>query len=109
MGGGGVDLEKGSMNPLTNYESSCSNLIFYQLQNVTNFLFICEFQITDSLVIADELVVEGNKELKKCLLQKTSTRTELQRAQSKIESGMKRRQELQEEKLILEKRRKELE
>ena len=41
--------------------------------------------------------------------QKTSTRTELQRAQRKIETGMKRRQELQEEKSILEKKRKELE
>ena len=65
--------------------------------------------MTDGLAIADELVVEGNSLLKKCLLQKTSIRSELERAQSKIETGMKRRQELQEEKLILEKRRKELE
>ena len=59
--------------------------------------------------MADELVVKGNSELKKCLLQKPITQTELQRAQSKIETSMKRRQELQEEKSILEKKRKELE
>ena len=56
--------------------------------------------------MADELVVKGNSELKKCLLQKTITQTELQRAQSKIETSMKRRQELQEEKSILEKKKK---
>ena len=55
---------------------------------------MCVFSITDGLVIADELVAKGNSELKKCLLQKTSTRTKMQRAESKIETGMKRKHEL---------------
>lgn len=58
--------------------------------------------------MADELALEGNNELRKLLLQKSSTRSDLQRAQSKIEIGMKRRQELEDEKAILEKRKKEL-
>ena len=39
-------------------------------------------------------VKEDNDELKNSLLQKTRTQKELQRAQSRIETGMKRRQEL---------------
>ena len=39
-------------------------------------------------------VKEGNDELKNSLLQKTSTRRELQRAQSRIKTGMKRRHQL---------------
>ena len=52
---------------------------------------------------------EGNDELKNCLLQKTSTRKELQRAQSSIGTGMKTRQELSEEQQVMTKRIKELE
>jgi len=48
-------------------------------------------------------------ELKQCLLHKTSTRKELQRAQSKIETGMKRRQELTADQKGLNKRMRELE
>ena len=53
-------------------------------------------QISDGLAVADDIVKEGNDELKNCLFQKTSTWKELQRAQSKIETGMKRRLELSE-------------
>ncbi|XP_065681343.1 uncharacterized protein LOC136094973 [Hydra vulgaris] len=65
-------------------------------------------QIKNGLSVADDLVFEGNSDLKKCLLQKNSTRNELQRAQCKIETGMKRRQELADEQDVLEKRSKEL-
>ena len=51
-------------------------------------------QISDGLAVAEDIVKEGNDELKNCLFQKTSTWKELQRAQSKIETGMKRRLEL---------------
>ena len=47
-------------------------------------------QISDGLAVADDIVKEGNNELKNCLLQKTSTQKELQRAQSKIETGIKK-------------------
>ena len=60
-------------------------------------------QVNDGFVVADELVCEGNQELKNCLLQKNSSRSALQRAQSKIETGMKRRAELSEQKDVLEK------
>ena len=49
-------------------------------------------QLTDGFTVADDLVQEGNDELKKCLLQKNSSKSALQRAQSKIETGMKWRQ-----------------
>ena len=75
--------------------------------NVSKYLFV--LQVKDGVSVADELVVEGNNDLKQCLLQKNSTKKELQRAQCKIETGMKRRQELEEEKQVLEKRLKELE
>ena len=52
---------------------------------------------------------EGNDELKNCFLQKTSTRKELQRAQSNIGTGIKTRQELSEEQQVMTKRIKELE
>ena len=65
-------------------------------------------QIKDGLSVADDLVVEGNSDLKKCLLQKNNTRNELQQAQCKIETGMKRRQELVKEQNVLKKRSKEL-
>ena len=65
-------------------------------------------QISDGLAVADYVVKEGNDELKNCLLQKASTLKELQRAQSKIETGMKKRQELSEEQQVITKRIKEL-
>lgn len=58
--------------------------------------------------MCDELIVEGNDEFKSLLLKKTSTRTELQRAQSKIEIGLKRKKELEEQKSVLGMRKKEL-
>ena len=45
---------------------------------------------------------------KNSLLQKNTTRADLQQALCKIETEIKRRQELEEEKSVLEKRRKEL-
>ena len=48
-------------------------------------------------------------QLLNCLLQKRSTRKELQRAQSKIETGLKRRQELSEEQQVITKKIKDLE
>ena len=50
--------------------------------------------------VADESVSEGNAELKALLLKNNKTRKELQKAQNKIEIGMKRRQELQDKKRI---------
>ena len=66
-------------------------------------------QITDGLTVANDIVKEGNDELKECLSHKTSTRKELQRAQSKIETGTKRRQELKADQKGLNKRMRELE
>ena len=66
-------------------------------------------QIEDGLSVADDIAAEGNEELKNCLLKKNSTRKDLQRAQSKIETGMKRRQELSEQQKVLTKRMKEIE
>ena len=57
-------------------------------------------QISDGLAVADDIVKEGNDELKNCLLQKTNTRKEPYRAQFKIETGMNRRQELSEEQQV---------
>ena len=65
--------------------------------------------MNDGLKVAEELVLEGNEELKKSLLKKTATKSELQKSQSKIEMGLKRKQELEEKRIVLEKRRKELE
>lgn len=66
-------------------------------------------QISDGLSVADEILKEGNDELKQSLTQKNSTRKELQRAQSKIETGMKRREELSIEQAVLTKKMKEME
>ena len=71
--------------------------------------FILKFASSQSLVVADNIVKEGNDKLKNCLLQKTITRKELQRAHSKIQTGMKRRQQLSEEQQFITKRIKELE
>jgi hypothetical protein len=53
-------------------------------------------QVEEELAVANDIVREGNEELKNCLLQKNSTRKELQKAQCKIETGVKRRLELTE-------------
>ena len=66
-------------------------------------------QIDSSYLIADESVSEGNSEFKGLLTKKNSTKKDLQRAQSKIEMGMKRRQELKSEEYVLTKRKKEIE
>ena len=63
-------------------------------------------QISDGLSVADEILKEGNDALKQSLTQKNSTRKELQRAQSKIEIGMKRREELTIEQAVLTKKMK---
>ena len=47
-------------------------------------------QISDGVAVADDIVKEGNDKLKNFILQKTSTQKELQRAQSKIETDMKK-------------------
>ena len=60
-------------------------------------------QISDGPAVANDIVMEGNGELKNCPLQNRSTRKELQRAQSKIEAGMKGRQELSEEQQVIKK------
>ena len=49
-------------------------------------LFLIILQVKDDLAVADELIVEGNDDLKNCLLQKNGTRNELQWAQCKIEA-----------------------
>ena len=64
------------------------NIVF---QNIESALA----QIQCGFKVADESVSEGNTELKALLLKKNSNRKELQKAQNKIEMGMKRRQELQ--------------
>ena len=66
-------------------------------------------QIENGICIADESVDEGNREFKELLSKKNATRKDLQRAQSKIEMGIKRRAELLTEETILKKRLKELE
>ena len=54
-------------------------------------------------------VDEGNREFKELLSKKNATRKDLQRAQSKIEMGIKHRAELLTEETIFQKRLKELE
>ena len=66
-------------------------------------------QIKNGLSVADESVEEGNKNFKDLLSKKNSTRKDLQRAQSKIEMGLKRRAELSAEEEVLKKKLKELE
>ena len=66
-------------------------------------------QVQTRLSVADELVGEGNDQLKGLLIQKNSTRKDLIAAQTKIEAGAKRRKELLEEQAVLSKRKKEIE
>ena len=53
--------------------------------------------ILDEKQVANESVDGDNKELQKCLLQKTLCENTSQRAQSKIEMGLKRKKELESE------------
>ena len=66
-------------------------------------------QTENGICIANDSVDEGNREFKELLSKKNATRKDLQRAQSKIEMGIKRRAELLTEETILKKRLKELE
>ena len=63
----------------------------------------------NGISIADESVDEGNKDFKELLSKTNSTRKDLQRAQSKIEMGIKRRPELVTDETVLKKKLKELE
>ena len=54
-------------------------------------------QLQNSLRVADDSVKKGNEQLKQLLTQKNWTKEDLQRAQSKIEMGLKRRVELEED------------
>ena len=65
-------------------------------------------QLENGLAVADSLITEGNDDFKKLLLRKNSTRKDLQTAQSKIETGVKKRKELFDQKEVLEKKMKEL-
>ena len=65
-------------------------------------------QLQNSLTVADDSVKEGNEQLKQLLTQKKSTKKDLQRAQSKIEMGLKRRAELEEDQEVLKKKLKEI-
>ena len=61
-------------------------------------------QVESGLTVADEIVVEGNNQLKELLTKKNASRKELQTSQSK-----KRRKELVEELAMLKKRKKDIE
>ena len=64
--------------------------------------------IQNRLTVADGSVKEGNGQLKQLLTQKNCTKKDLQRAQSKIEMGLKRRAELEEDQEVLKKKLKEI-
>ena len=65
-------------------------------------------QLQNGLAVADDSVKEGNDQLKELLSQKNCTKHQLQRAQSKIEMGLKRRAELEADKEVLQKRLREI-
>ena len=75
-----------------------------ELQNIESALA----QIQRGFKFADESASEGNAELKALLLKNNGTKKELQKAQNKIEMGMKRRQKLPADEEVLNKRKKEL-
>ena len=54
-------------------------------------------QLQNSLTVVDDSVKEGNEQLKQLLTQTNCTKKDLQRAQSKIEMGLKRRAEFEED------------
>ena len=66
-------------------------------------------QLQNSLAVADDSVKEGNDQLKQLLSQKNCTKQLLQRAQSKIEMGLKRRAELEANQDVLKKKLREIE
>ena len=65
-------------------------------------------QLQNSLTVADDSVKEGNEQLKQLLTHKNCTKKDLQRAQTKIEMGLKRRAELEEDQEVLKKKLKEI-
>ena len=65
-------------------------------------------QLDNGILVADNLIESGNEELKALLLKKTATKKQLQTCQSKIETGVKRRKELVEQKEVIGKRMKEI-
>ena len=67
-----------------------------------------DLTIQNRLTVADDSVKEGNGQLKQLLTQKNCTKKDLQRAQSKIEMGLKRRAELEEDQEVLKKKFKEI-
>ena len=65
-------------------------------------------ELQNSLTVADHSFKKGNEQLKNLLTQKNCTKKDLQRAQSKIEMGLKRRAELEEDQEVLKKKLKEI-
>lgn len=65
-------------------------------------------QLENGISVADSLIENGNDEFRALLLRKSSGRKELQTCQSKIETGVKRRKDLVDQKTVIEKRMKEL-
>ena len=66
-------------------------------------------QVENEISIADQNVDEGNRDFKELSSKKNATRKGLQRAQSKVKMGIKRRAELLTEETVLKKKLKELE
>ena len=66
-------------------------------------------QVENEISIADQNVDEGNRDFKELSSEKNATRKGLQRAQSKVKMGIKRRAELLTEETVLKKKLKELE
>ena len=65
-------------------------------------------QLQNSQTVADDSVKEGNEQLQQLLTQKNCVKKDLQRAQSKIEMGQKRRAEPEEDQKVLKKKLKEI-
>ena len=65
-------------------------------------------QLQNSLTVANDGVTEVNEQLKQLLTQKNCTKKDLQRAPSKIEKGLKRRAELEEDQEVLKRKWKEI-
>ena len=65
-------------------------------------------QLQNSLTVANDSVAEVNEQLKQLLTQKNCTKKDLQRAPSKIEKGLKRRAELEEDQEVLKRKWKEI-
>ena len=65
-------------------------------------------QLQNSLTVADDSVKEDNGQLKQLLTLKNCTKKELQKAQSKIEMGLKRRAEVEMDQKVFNKKSKEI-